>query len=87
VFELPLQIFDRGRQNADAFDRDLRASFRDHRLIAIAHGVRNDNDRKADVPYALGRHLGKRRKSGTDDGDRRDSQIFERGRVTRGPGG
>src|SRR4030095_3962025 len=49
--------------------------------------MRHDDDRQAGLPYALTHDLGERRESGADHRSGRDTEIFESGRVTRGPGG
>jgi hypothetical protein len=48
--------------------------------------MRNDNDGQADMTDTLAHDLCERRKSGADNGHRRNTEIFECGRVTRGPG-
>ena len=58
----------------------------DARPIAIAYGMRYDDDRQAQVPDAFSHDLRQRREGGADDRCRRNAEVFERGRVTRGPG-
>jgi hypothetical protein len=47
----------------------------------------NDDDRQTGMADAFANHLRERRERRADESDCRDTEIFERGRVTRGPGG
>ena len=62
------------------------AAVADDRFVAIAQRMRHDDDRQAHVPDAFAHDLRERREGGADDGDGGDAEVFERGRVTRGPG-
>jgi len=86
AFELAGELFDGRREHANAFVGDVGPTRADESLVAIAERMRNDDDRQAYVADAFTDDLGERRESGTDDRDGRDLQIFECGRVTRGPG-
>jgi hypothetical protein len=84
--ELGCKHLDGCRQHAHTFGCDVHAALFDDALIAIAEGMRHHDDGEAHVSYSFTHHLCERRESRTDHGDGRDTEIFERGRVTRGPG-
>ena len=48
--------------------------------------MRHDDDRQARVADTFADDLRERCERGADDGCRRNAEIFECGRVTRGPG-
>jgi hypothetical protein len=86
AFELARELL-RGRgEHANAFVRDIRAAVSYQSFVAIAERMRNDDDRQADVSDPFTDDLREWSESGADDRNGRDLQIFERGRVTRGPG-
>lgn len=87
AFEFTGERFHGRRKHAYAFLRNIDAVLSDDRSIAMAKGMRNDHDRQAHVSDAFTHDLRKRGKGGADDGHRRDAEIFQCGRVTRGPGG
>jgi hypothetical protein len=76
TFELLRQRFHRCREHAYALMRDVDATLADDLVVAIAERMRNDDDRQADVTDAFAYDLRESGKGGTDDGDRRDAQIF-----------
>ena len=67
--------------------RDTRAVFSNHVIIPVSQRVRHDNEWKAHVAYPFGYDLRERREGGADNRNGRNAEVFEFGRVTRGPGG
>ncbi len=66
---------------------DIGTPLFDQRGVAVAHRMRHHNKRQRHVADAFSRHLRQRCKGGTHDCNRRHTQRFEFGRVTRGPRG
>jgi hypothetical protein len=66
--------------------RNGRTALLNQRVIAIPHRMRHHHKRQIVVANALRGHLRQRRECGTHHGNGRNSQRFQFGRVTRGPG-
>ena len=87
ALELVSECISRSGEQANALIRDVLASFPDQLLAAIANRMRHDKDGKARMPYTFTDHLREGCKRGADHRDSGNAEIFECGRVTRGPGG
>src|SRR5688572_11808994 len=87
ALELARQLFDRRGQHARAFARDVLAPAPDDALVAVADGMRHDDDWQAQLPCALARDLRERREGRADDCYGGYPEVLQLDRVTRGPGG
>src|SRR6188474_2369767 len=85
--EFGIELTARRRQHANAFGRDID-TFAGHELcLRIADGVRNDGDRQARVSEPARNYASERRERDAANRCGWNAEVFECGRVTRGPGG
>jgi len=85
--EFGIELTARRRQHANAFGRDID-TFAGHELcLRIADGVRNDGDRQARVSEPACNYTRERCERDAANRCGWNAEVFECGRVTRGPGG
>ena len=83
--EFDAEFLTRRRQHAHTLGSDVSAFNSDRRHIRIADRVWNYCNRETGVSKAARDDARERRERDAADGCCRDSEFFERGRVTRGP--